>query len=147
MRYKRINGFTLIELMVTTVIVMILSMVALPAWTSMVESNTVSVATNQLQGIYQLARSEALKLNASTTLTSSNSLQTWTIADSAGTTIKTATLPTSGNLLINNTTSPGGEVTMTISSIGFTTGQTITLSAGSESKVITILSSGQITVS
>lgn len=54
-------GFTLIEALVTVVIAGILTALAVPAVTSMVNSNRLTTTTNEFIGDLNLARSEALK--------------------------------------------------------------------------------------
>lgn len=55
------RGFTLVELMMTLLIAAILLGVAVPNFSSLVESNRVTAATNELVGALNAARSEAVR--------------------------------------------------------------------------------------
>lgn len=58
---KRLQGFTLIELMVVIAIVAILLALALPSFESSIRSNRVATATNELMASMSLARTEAVR--------------------------------------------------------------------------------------
>jgi type IV fimbrial biogenesis protein FimT len=57
----KMQGFTLVELMVTVVVIGMLMGVGIPAFMSMIRGNAVVVASNQALGAVLLARSEAVK--------------------------------------------------------------------------------------
>ncbi len=61
MSRRRINGFTLLELMVTIVIAAILLAIALPSFQGTFRSNRVATANNELLASLSLARSEAIR--------------------------------------------------------------------------------------
>jgi len=71
-RYKSL-GFTLIELMITLVIVIILTSLALPSFRSMIISNNIVTNTNEFVGTVSYARSEAIRRGKSITLCKSSS--------------------------------------------------------------------------
>jgi len=65
---RRVRGVTLAEVMVVVGIVSILAMLAAPNFSAMIERNRINSAANELMMALQLARSEAIRLNSTTTL-------------------------------------------------------------------------------
>jgi type IV fimbrial biogenesis protein FimT len=57
---RRQNGFTLIELMIVIAIVAVIASYGIPRFSSMVQNGRLSTQVNELQGLMQLARSEAM---------------------------------------------------------------------------------------
>ena len=135
------KGFTLIELMVSVAILFIMALVALPSWTKLIQDNSLTAAVNQVESVYQLARSEALKRHETVTLTSTNSLHTWTINDASSAALKTISLP-SENVSITKIGS-ASEISIAIKSSGFSENTKIGFSWESEYRCLTIYSSGQ----
>ncbi len=62
------SGFTLVELMVTIAVLAILLAIGIPAFASLIASNRLTSATNELIASLQTARTEALRRNARVTL-------------------------------------------------------------------------------
>ena len=60
---KKYSGFTLIELMITLLIVGILLSVGVPSLKTFMQSNQLVASTNELISALHVARSEAIKLN------------------------------------------------------------------------------------
>lgn len=78
-------GFNLIELMVTTVILVIVVTFAIPGFQNLIESNRVTSQTNNLLSAFKTARSEAVNRGQSVTLTavSGDFTQGWCIYQGA----------------------------------------------------------------
>lgn len=67
-RVVRVRGFTMIELMVTIGILAILTMVAIPSFTSVLINYRLTSISNTFLASAQLARSEAIKRNSRVTM-------------------------------------------------------------------------------
>lgn len=65
---KKYQGLTLIELLITIVIVGVLLMVALPSFSAMIKDNRLITAINQVSTLTAFARSEAIKRNNDVTM-------------------------------------------------------------------------------
>lgn len=63
MKKQRIKGFTLIEAMITVAVLAIISAIAAPSLTPIIDSNRASSAATSIQGAILFARSEAIKRN------------------------------------------------------------------------------------
>ncbi len=57
----RARGFTIVELMLTVVILAIVSLLAIPSFERMILENRISSQTNELSSLISFARSEAVK--------------------------------------------------------------------------------------
>jgi type IV fimbrial biogenesis protein FimT len=68
----RQGGFTIIELMITVVLLAILASLAAPSFTSMIVTTRISGQVNDLVGSINLARSEAVKRNNGVTICQSS---------------------------------------------------------------------------
>ncbi len=69
---KKHSGFTLIELMITLIIVGILLAVGVPSLRIFMQDNQMVASTNELISALHVARSEAIKLNTSVTICESS---------------------------------------------------------------------------
>ena len=69
-------GFTIIELMITLVVLAIIISLAAPSFVSMIQNNRATGATNDLIASFQLARTEAIKRNGTVLLKKKNSAGT-----------------------------------------------------------------------
>lgn len=69
---EAVAGFTMIELMITIALVAIMISLAYPSFVSVVNSNRLAGATNDLVGDLQYARSEAIRRNTRVTACASS---------------------------------------------------------------------------
>ncbi|KIQ35802.1 hypothetical protein RT97_03260 [Variovorax paradoxus] len=72
---QRQKGFTLIEMMVVVVLVAILTVLALPSFTTMMANQRVTSAAQELLTLLQFARAEGVYKRSQTTVTATG--QTW----------------------------------------------------------------------
>ena len=82
--HKTINGFTMVELMITLAVAVILVVIAIPSFQSIILSNRLTTAANEVVDALNVARMEAVKLNANTQFCS-NSLSSNTNSNSSDT--------------------------------------------------------------
>ncbi|WP_130620155.1 GspH/FimT family pseudopilin [Dyella amyloliquefaciens] len=61
----RVRGFTMVELMITLAVAAILTMIAVPSFSNMINANRLTTATNAMVGALNSARMEAIKRNGS----------------------------------------------------------------------------------
>jgi type IV fimbrial biogenesis protein FimT len=66
-RVRRQSGFTLMELMVSITVLGILTALAVPSFTSMINRNRLATQSNELLSAIQYARMEAVRSNAKVT--------------------------------------------------------------------------------
>lgn len=72
MYMERQNGFTLVELLITIVVVSILLATAIPSFMQFIKNNRVTGQANSFVVSTQMARNEAVKRGAGTTLCAAN---------------------------------------------------------------------------
>lgn len=121
----RCGGFTLIELMMSIVVLAILVGIGIPSFTTLINNNRVTSQVNDFVTSINLARSEAIKRGASLTVTAGGAgwSSGWTVA-MGGTPLRQY------DALKNDTTlsaSDGVTTTLTFDSRGFlSNGSTVT---------------------
>ena len=108
------SGFTLVELLVVLAVVGILTVIALPNFKSLSQSQRVKNASYELYSGISLTRSEAIKRNINVTLTTATNANNevgWTIA-AGTTTIRTQTYISGVAMTIHGLASPAQIVYM-----------------------------------
>ncbi|MBB2496768.1 GspH/FimT family pseudopilin [Aquipseudomonas ullengensis] len=75
--YRGVRGFTLIEMMVVLVLLVIAISIAIPSVTSMIRNQSVTTASDELYGLLQYARGEAVTRGQRVSITATGSTA-WT---------------------------------------------------------------------
>ena len=149
------RGVTLVELIFAILILSILTVIAVPSFRDASLSGRLSAISSDLYTSVQLARSEAIKSNAATTLCPSNDGTTcsgawkngWIVRDAGGTVIHSgAALP--AGFTVSQT---GGIANLTFQPIGVgVTAATFTICRdtpmGNQNRVISVLATGSASV-
>ncbi len=107
---NRVNGFTLLELMITIAIAAILLTIAVPSFTDTIRRNRVATQSSNTYIAFKLARSEAAKLGRSTTVCSSTNQTScngtnnwqggWIVLDADNTVIRVGSALEGGSTLV-----------------------------------------------
>ena len=107
-------GFTVVELMITLSVAGILLAVAVPSFNQMIVANRLATQANEIVAAVSLARSEAIKRNASVTLCrtsdgadcvgGSGNWQNWIIRTGGGTIVQRGAVNTYGGSFVVTST-------------------------------------------
>ncbi|WP_456405195.1 GspH/FimT family pseudopilin [Thiolapillus sp.] len=77
---RKIQGFTLVELLITVVVLSILVALAVPSFRGLMDRNAVSTTANDLLSSILLARSEAIKREQPVIFSGNADFGTWNVA-------------------------------------------------------------------
>ncbi len=121
-----VRGFTLVELMITLLIVSILATMALPSFTDFIRRGQIRAASESVLNAMQLARSEAVKRNEPVVFileTREGSLAplvlaSWAVRDGAGNAIQTSLESRQGEAEVAITLPPGAGSRLTFNGLG-----------------------------
>lgn len=120
---KKVQGFTIVELMVTLLVASVLIAMAGPPFLSSVRNNRILSATNQLVSHLSYARSEAIRLNTAVNLGRTSSTPSdwaggWTVYTDTGSATGNSAFGGSDVLLRSFEGYDGGTILITPSSAG-----------------------------
>lgn len=126
------RGFSLIELMVTVVVLAIVASFAIPSFRELIANTQIRTTAESIRNGLQIARSEAVKRNATVTFTLANNTS-WTV----GCATVTANCPA---IIQEKTATEGSSTTVALAltglnTISFTSLGTVTPAAGQLSQV------------
>jgi type IV fimbrial biogenesis protein FimT len=120
-RARRLSGFTMVELLITIAIASILMAVAVPSFNQMIVSSRLTTQANDLVSAVNLARSEAIKRNASITLCSADDVDAtecagagdwehWIVRTGTGTVVRRGVVNASSGTVVVQSTLTGNQV-------------------------------------
>jgi type IV fimbrial biogenesis protein FimT len=116
---RRDNGFSLIEIMISLVVLSILIVTAMPMFTSWIQNTQVRTASEGILNGLQVAKNEAIRRNTAVQIQFANG-SGWAVnlsADPNGTPLQSRD-PSEGSINAAVAITPGGADTVTFSGLG-----------------------------
>lgn len=119
---RRISGFTVVELMITVALSAVLMALAVPSFNQMIMTSRLTAQANEMVSAINLARSEAIKRNASISFCRVPSAtatvcaaqianwQHWIVSTGAGTVVRRGLVNTFSGTLVVQSTLNGDQV-------------------------------------
>lgn len=147
--FRPIQGFTLIEMLVVVALLGIFLAMAAPNFASLIRSNRVQAAADELAGVLQYARGEAITRGVTVTLTASSATD-WNAGFTLSAAGKTLRRIDAGGLQSGVTVSSGAAQASfsATGTSGATTSQCFTLCASDQSgqcRFVGVSATGRIT--
>ena len=143
-----LRGFTLVELMVTISIMAILMMIAVPSFNEVTLSSKLTALANNFVASAQFARSEAIKRNATVTLSEASGgwQNGWMVLRDDGAVVYTQKKLPDGFVMSGNVTSISFSATGVGATLATLTVCRKTPSVGNQERVVSISATGRPSV-
>ena len=118
MRSPRQNGFTLVEILISIVVLALLIMVGIPSFTTFIANSRIRVAADGVLNGVQKARNEAIRRNACVQVKVVNGTG-WVLSTCADPDTALETRSASeGSDIIDSVVTPGGSDTLSFNGLG-----------------------------
>lgn len=117
---RKATGFTLLELMITVVIVGILATIALPSFREFIDRSNVRSSAESVLNALQLTRAEAVRRNELITFTlgSGTGATSWQVTDSAGNVIQQSRSSGEGSAAVTVVKTPVAATNLVFNGFG-----------------------------